>query len=250
MLLVSMLNEKCDHTNTDIFFTSNFLRSKKAEVVFEHLTNFFHSLNIFRIINEQLYQIELKLNEIEYGEAVEYLQPLADLEENARIRTEVAGILRQFRLKNLDNEFEAEELAAKQNFEVIKTKPLNCHSAPTLFFHRICSQNEKVLLYDSVEDDLNEKIKNLEEDKNNVDLNADLWMVERGLAKTGKMAKDKKHSSHIKGGIYRDFETNPRKKPVTVSGPYIVYMLRDSEILEDWTIIKKALSNCNRKPGC
>lgn len=91
---------------------------------------------------------------------------------------------------------------------------------------------------------------NLEDDKNNVDLNADLWMVQRGLSKGGKTRKDKKHSGHKKGGIYREFDTNPRRKPVTVSGPYIVYMLRDSEILEDWTVIKKALSNCNRKNDC
>lgn len=35
-----------------------------------------------------------------------------------KIRSEVAGILRQYKLKNLENEFEAEELTAKQNFEV------------------------------------------------------------------------------------------------------------------------------------
>ncbi|KAI4886327.1 hypothetical protein NFI96_017642 [Prochilodus magdalenae] len=31
-----------------------------------------------------------------------------------------------------------------------------------------------------------------------------------------------------------------KKKPALVSGPYIVYMLRDIDILEDWTAIKKA----------
>ena len=33
-----------------------------------------------------------------------------------------------------------------------------------------------------------------------------------------------------------------RKKPVTVTGPYIVYMLHEDEIVEDWTQIKKALT--------
>ena len=28
-----------------------------------------------------------------------------------------------------------------------------------------------------------------------------------------------------------------RRKPVTVSGPFIVYMLAESDILEDWTNI-------------
>lgn len=72
----------------------------------------------FRIINERLKQISLKLAEIQSGEAPEYLQPLAELEDNMRIRLEVAGVLRKFRLKNLDNQYEAEELTAKQNFEV------------------------------------------------------------------------------------------------------------------------------------
>lgn len=72
-----------------------------------------------RIINEKLSQIEVKLTEIKCEEAPEYLQPLAELEENMRIRSEVAGVQRQFRLKNIDNQFEAEELTAKQNFEVL-----------------------------------------------------------------------------------------------------------------------------------
>ncbi|KAL6963450.1 Breast cancer metastasis-suppressor 1-like protein [Sarracenia purpurea var. burkii] len=142
------------------------------------------------IINERLNQISLKLTEIKCGEASEYLQPLADLEENMRIRSEVAGVLRQYRLKNLDNQYDAEELTAKQNFE-----------------------NEKELLYDSIEEELKEKIKHLEEDRNNVDLNADLWMVERGLGKSGKINKDKKHITHLKGGIHRDLESNSRRKP-------------------------------------
>ena len=111
-------------------------------------------------------------------------------------------------------------------------------------------QNEKTLLYDSIEEDLKDKIKHLEEDRNNVDLNADLWMVERGLSKGGKVSKDKKQNNSSKGGLMRTSESNPRRKPVTVSGPYIVYMLRDSEILEDWTLIKKAVSSSNRKLSC
>lgn len=105
------------------------------------------------------------------------------------------------------------------------------------------------MLFDAIDDDLKEKIKRLEEDRNNVDINADLWMVERGLVKAGKV-KDKKQNASTKGGANRNSDSTPRRKPVTVTGPYIVYMLRDSEILEDWTVIKKALSNCNRKSSC
>lgn len=51
--------------------------------------------------------------------AKEYRQPLEELQENMRIRTEVAGILKRLRLENIENNFKAEEQAAKQNFEVI-----------------------------------------------------------------------------------------------------------------------------------
>ncbi len=37
-----------------------------------------------------------------------------------------------------------------------------------------------------------------------------------------------------------------RRKPITVSGPYIVYMLSETDILEDWTLIRKALTSSKR----
>ena len=52
------------------------------------------------------------------------------------------------------------------------------------------------------------------------------------------------------GGKMSDSHNSSRKKPVTVSGPYIVYMLNDADILEDWTAIKKALSVSKRKSEC
>ena len=36
-------------------------------------------------------QVEIKLQEVRIGCATEYLMPLEDLQENMRIRTEVAG---------------------------------------------------------------------------------------------------------------------------------------------------------------
>nr|CAD7459593.1 unnamed protein product [Timema tahoe] len=168
----------------------------------------------FTLLREQLYreritQVDTKLSEVRSGRAQEYLQPLEQLQENMRIRTEVAGILREFRLTNIRNKFEAEEQASRQNYE-----------------------SEKSLLWDSIQGELQEKVRRLEEDRNSVDLSADLWLVERSYGKP----------------IRRGKVSEPgRRKPVTVSGPYIVYMLSDSDILEDWTAIKKALSVSKRK---
>lgn len=52
--------------------------------------------------------------------APEYLGPLAELKEAATVRTQVAEILRQYRLDNIHTKAIAEEEAASQDFEVIK----------------------------------------------------------------------------------------------------------------------------------
>ncbi|XP_022203753.1 breast cancer metastasis-suppressor 1-like protein [Nilaparvata lugens] len=175
----------------------------------------------FTLVREQLYrermsQVEIKLGEVKVGKAQEYLQPLEELQENMRIRIEVAGILRKYKLTNITNSFEAEELAAKQNFE-----------------------SEKCLLWDMIKEELEEKIRRLEEDRNSVDISADLWMCERSL----NGGSGRGGSNWRRGG--KDVHT--RRKPVTVSGPYIIYMLNDTDLLQDWTTIKKALSSCKRK---
>lgn len=81
-------------------------------------------------------------------------------------------------------------------------------------------QSEKILAMDAIHDELLEKIRRLEEDRQNVDISwADCGTNQR--------------TSKVRGP--------GRKKAVTVSGPYIVYMLNDDDIMEDWTTIKKAL---------
>lgn len=77
----------------------------------------------FELIRNQLYkerinQADKKLEEVKAETAEDYLQPLEELKDNMRIRTEVAGILRELRLKNVQCQHEAEKRAAKQNFEV------------------------------------------------------------------------------------------------------------------------------------
>lgn len=58
------------------------------------------------------------MEEVRVGEAAEYLIPLEELQEGRRVRLEVAYVLRQFRLQNITNKYEAEKSAAQQNFEV------------------------------------------------------------------------------------------------------------------------------------
>lgn len=172
----------------------------------------------FMHLKEQLYrersnQVDSKLEEVRAGRAFEYLQPLKELQDNMRIRTEIAGILRGLKVINIRNKNEAERLASVQNYE-----------------------SEKALLWDSIKSDLEDKIRRLEEDRNNVDINSDLWNEQinykKGRRKVDPLSPDK------------------RKKPVTVQGPYVVYMLHENDILEDWTLIRKALKTSKQKNDC
>lgn len=175
----------------------------------------------FSVLKEQLYrerinQVDTQLTEVRGGRSQEYLAPLQRLNDNMRIRTEVAGILKRYRLENIDHKFWSEDQAAKQHYEV---------SFFVAFFKTLKNisfifQSEKILAMDAIHDELLEKIRRLEEDRQNVDISwADCGTNQR--------------TSKVRGP--------GRKKAVTVSGPYIVYMLNDDDIMEDWTTIKKAL---------
>lgn len=137
-----------------------------------------------------------------------------------RVRTEVAGILRQLRLENIQHKYESEEQAAKQHYEVSKGRG-------KLYFRKQISfpwptlQSECILSVDYIRDELLEKIRRLEEDRHNVDISWSDWN------------NPEQRISKVRGP--------GRKKAVTVTGPYIVYMLHDNEILDDWTAIRKAL---------
>lgn len=74
----------------------------------------------FRLYRERIAQIKAKLEEVHEGIAKEYRMPVEELQDNMRIRIEVAGILRKLRMENIENNFKAEEQAAKQNYEVIQ----------------------------------------------------------------------------------------------------------------------------------
>lgn len=157
----------------------------------------------FGHLREQLYkermtQVEHQLTEVKAGRSLDYLGPLQELQENMKIRTEVAGILKQLRLNNVNNQFDAEEQAALQNFE-----------------------SEKSLAWDYYYSELMETIRKLEEDRHNSEIT---W------GEGGEWGSRSRSRS--------------RRKAVTVSGPYIVYMLKPQDIIEDWNIIRKALKSC------
>uniref|UniRef100_G3WCZ7 BRMS1 like transcriptional repressor n=1 Tax=Sarcophilus harrisii TaxID=9305 RepID=G3WCZ7_SARHA len=155
-----------------------------------------------QLYKERLSQVDAKLQEVISGKAPEYLEPLATLQENMQIRTKVAGIYRELCLESVKNKYECEIQASRQHCE-----------------------SEKLLLYDTVQSELEEKIRRLEEDRHSIDITSELWNDELQSRKKRK-----------------DPFSPDKKKPVVVSGPYIVYMLQDLDILEDWTTIRKAMA--------
>ncbi|XP_045916121.1 breast cancer metastasis-suppressor 1-like protein-A isoform X5 [Micropterus dolomieu] len=158
-----------------------------------------------QLYKERLSQVDIKLQEVMAGCAQEYLEPLANLQENMQIRTKVAGIYRELCLESVKNKYECEIQAACQHWE-----------------------SEKLLLFDTVQSELEEKIRRLEEDRHSIDITSELW--NDGLHSRKNKKKD-------------PFCPVKKKKPVVVSGPYIVYMLQDLDILEDWTAIRKFLQS-------
>ncbi|KAL5238837.1 hypothetical protein ACI65C_006247 [Semiaphis heraclei] len=164
------------------------------------------------LFNERIQEVDRKLAEVRLGTAKEYRIPLQKLQDQMKSRLEIATVSRQFKLTNLKHKYEAEEQAIRQNFE-----------------------NNKEILYDSIKADLEEKIQQLEEARNEVDVDASLWLG-RSLTRSGR-GRGRRPYGHVQ----------PKRKPVIVSGPCIVYNLREDEILEDWTAIKKMLSLSKRK---
>ncbi|XP_054618568.1 breast cancer metastasis-suppressor 1-like protein-A [Dunckerocampus dactyliophorus] len=158
-----------------------------------------------QLYKERLSQVDIKLQEVMAGCAQEYLEPLANLQENMQIRTKVAGVYKELCLESVKNKYDCEIQAACQHWE-----------------------SEKLLLFDTVQSELEEKIRRLEEDRHSIDITSELW--NDGLHSRKNKKKD-------------PFCPIKKKKPVVVSGPYIVYMLQDLDILEDWTAIRKAMAS-------
>uniref|UniRef100_A0A673IRH8 Breast cancer metastasis-suppressor 1-like protein-A n=1 Tax=Sinocyclocheilus rhinocerous TaxID=307959 RepID=A0A673IRH8_9TELE len=132
------------------------------------------------LYKERLTQVDLKLQEVIAGSALEYLEPLATLQENMQIRTKVAGIYRELCLESVRNKYDCEMQAASQHWE-----------------------SEKLLLFDTVQSELEEKIRRLEEDRHSIDITSELW-------NDGLQSKKNKKKDPLS-------PRKKKKKPVVVS---------------------------------
>lgn len=84
--------------------------------------------------------------------------------------------------------------------------------------------------------ELEDKLKRLEEDRNSS--SGDSFFTDC----LQSLKKKKRYSAQIDNCFFRDIPDR-RKKPVTVAGPFVVYLLPDSDIIEDYNLIKTAIKN-------
>ncbi|XP_035480588.1 breast cancer metastasis-suppressor 1 isoform X2 [Scophthalmus maximus] len=165
-----------------------------------------------KLFRERLNQMKVRLDEVLTGKAGEYREPLAALQNSMQIRTQVAGVYRELCLQVIKHKHECEVQGAGQHLE-----------------------SERTLLFDAMKTELLEKIRRLEEDRQNIDFTSGTHTMQAITTEWSDEMRTKKCKR--KTLLAR---SERKKKVALVSGPFIVYMLRDIDILEDWAAIKKA----------
>ncbi|EPQ13339.1 Breast cancer metastasis-suppressor 1 like protein [Myotis brandtii] len=152
-----------------------------------------------KLFRERLSQLQVRLEEVGAERAPEYTEPLGVLQRSLKIHIQVAGIYKGFCLDVIRNKYECELQGAKQHLE-----------------------SEKLLLYDTLQGELQERMQRLEEDRQSLDISSEWW-------------DDKLHTR----GSSRTWDSLPpskRKKAPLVSG----ILPPAGPEREDWTAIKKA----------
>jgi len=175
-----------------------------------------------KLHEERKIQVATKLKEVNLGTSAEYLQRLKALENEKQRKIRVIEAMKIFRLESLQEVLRAERYANNKNLN-----------------------NEKLLLRERIHADLDEEIHKLEEDRDNVDVE-----FLHGSLKTEDSHSHSKYKEEWKkkGGSNNSSHGNRRKKkPAPVTGPYIVYMLKENDIMDDWAAIKRAISIRDRK---
>ncbi|XP_039696751.1 breast cancer metastasis-suppressor 1 isoform X6 [Pteropus medius] len=160
-----------------------------------------------KLFRERLSQLRVRLEEVGAERAPEYTEPLGGLQRSLKIRIQVAGIYKGFCLDVIRNKYECELQGAKQHLE-----------------------SEKLLLYDTLQGELQERIQRLEEDRQSLDISSVPFPP--SMAPPPKSVRAPGPSPAPSTGLPASL--------THVAGPYIVYMLQEIDILEDWTAIKKA----------
>lgn len=103
----------------------------------------------------------------------------------------------------------------------------------------ICFQEEALDMFDSIKNNVMDRVVELEEKYFVRDEKVDEWLSHRN-AEYRKNYTSRAHRDSSEFFV-------SKKKPVVISGPFIVYRLKDAEILEDWKIIKNSVVKQRRR---
>lgn len=171
-----------------------------------------------RLFEERHLQVTIKLKQVNMGTSREYLQRLKALENEKQRKIRVIDALKMYRLDSLKLILDAERFANNQNLN-----------------------NEKQLLRERIHADLDDRIHKLEEDRDNVDVELLQGTIKHEDSHS-QYSKNKKETTKNHNSSHRR-----KRKPATVTGPYIVYMLKETDIMDDWAAIKRAISIKDRK---
>nr|XP_025843943.1 breast cancer metastasis-suppressor 1 homolog [Vulpes vulpes] len=158
------------------------------------------------VFRERMSQLRVRLEEVGAERAPEYTEPLGELQQSLKICIQVTGIYKGFCLDVIRNKYECELQGAKQHLE-----------------------SKKLLFHHALQGELQEQIQRLEEDRQSLDISSEWW--------------DDKLHVRSSAKTWDSLPPSKRKKAPLISGPYIVYMLQEIDILEDWTAIKKATAS-------
>ncbi|XP_047547475.1 breast cancer metastasis-suppressor 1 isoform X2 [Lutra lutra] len=135
-----------------------------------------------KLFRERLSQLRVRLEEVGAERAPEYTEPLGGLQRSLKIRIQVAGIYKGFCLDVIRNKYECELQGARQHLE-----------------------SEKLLLYDTLQGELQERIQRLEEDRQSLDISSEWW--------------DDRLHARSSTKTWDSLPASKRKKAPLVSGP-------------------------------
>uniref|UniRef100_A0A915HFG0 Uncharacterized protein n=1 Tax=Romanomermis culicivorax TaxID=13658 RepID=A0A915HFG0_ROMCU len=179
------------------------------------------------LYHERMQLVESQLNQVKEETNDEYKRRLDVIEENYLKTSEMNDKLYKFQLNEAKIIYESEKFCAQRDYE-----------------------NRLRLLCDRIEEDINDKIKKLENDKHSADVEFELWQREQKWDKIHENGHKKEEikedspSESIKFNWKKSAKKNggdKKKKPVLVSGPYVIYNLLPQEIEQDYMCIQRAI---------
>ena len=206
--------------------TMDYFDSRRYEIMYEimNIERQFEQLKNI-LYDDSLLLIDDKLLSIQNEEAPEYQDELKKLHEEMKLRLEIAKQRRHIELQALENATQAELLSLEQTLE-----------------------NDKVLLYHQVREDIERKIEELETLKMKTELSTHILQEmfpqePYQTVATNKRRADTSDSFKHNQKKRRANISNGNSKTIDKDSLAIFYQLSDIDAIEDWALIQTSLQH-------